>query len=212
MEEDVIIVVDYNTGTVGSALNMLRKVGAKCEASRDPSVLRDATKLVLPGVGAFDEAVKNLHELGLYDLLNDLVLGARKPILGVCLGAQIMTKSSEEGTRPGFGWLDAHVKRFEVTSGTKIRIPHMGWNEVETADSFGGLFDDVARPMRFYFVHSYHMVPANPDLQVGHTMYGHKFASALGSANILSLQFHPEKSHKFGLQLFKNFAQKFVTC
>lgn len=208
----MIVVVDYNTGTVGSVLNMLRKVGAKCEASSDPDVLRRADKLVLPGVGAFDEAVKNLRNLGLFDVLNEVVLDQKKPILGVCLGAQLMTRGSEEGKLPGFGWLNANVVRFKRSDEANIRIPHMGWNEVQAVGAGEGVFEEVARPMRFYFVHSYHMVPVEPDIEIGSTVYGYRFASALGSKNILSMQFHPEKSHKYGLQVYRNFVEKFVTC
>lgn len=208
----MIVVVDFNTGTVGSVLNMLRKVGACCDASRDPDILRQATKLVLPGVGAFDEAMRNLHDLGLYDVLNELVLRERKPILGVCLGAQLMTKGSEEGKIPGLGWLDADVVRFRRSEAVNIRIPHMGWNQVQAEGEAGGIFDNVPRPMRFYFVHSYHMVPADPKLEIGSTTYGYRFASALGLQNILSMQFHPEKSHKYGLQVYRNFAENFVSC
>lgn len=208
----MIVVVDYNSGTVGSVLNMLRKVGAKCDASGDPDVLRRADKLVLPGVGAFDEALRNLHELGLYDVLNQLVVEDKKPILGVCLGAQIMTKGSEEGKRPGFGWLDAEVVRFRRSEEVPIRIPHMGWNEVRAVGSGGEIFEAVPQPMRFYFVHSYHMVPVDPAIQIGATVYGYPFASALGAGNILSMQFHPEKSHKYGLQVYRNFVERFTSC
>jgi glutamine amidotransferase len=209
----VIIVVDYNTGTVGSVLNMLRKVGAKCDVSRDPEVLRRADKLVLPGVGSFDEAMRNLHEFGLYDVLNEQVLQQRKPILGLCLGAQLMTKRSEEGVLPGFGWLDAHLVRFRPEANEqRIRIPHMGWNNVRPENSGGGIFDGVAQPMRFYFVHSYHMVADDPGIEIGSTVYGYRFASALAARNVVSLQFHPEKSHKFGLQVYRNFVEKFTSC
>lgn len=208
----MITVVDYDTGNVGSVLNMLKKAGAKAQVSRDPGVLRQADKLVLPGVGAFDEAINNLHRFGLWDVLNELVLTQRKPILGVCLGAQIMARSSEEGQLPGFGWLDARIVRFRPVEGQQLRVPHMGWNTVTPELAGGGIFDKVAQPMRFYFVHAYHMVADVPGLQLSTTTHGYPFASALASQNILSMQFHPEKSHKFGLQVFRNFVERFESC
>jgi glutamine amidotransferase len=208
----VIVVVDYDTGNVGSVLNMLKKAGAQAQVSRDPGVLRDARKLVLPGVGAFDEAMGNLQRFGLVDVLNQLVLERRVPILGVCLGAQIMARSSEEGKLPGLGWLDARIVRFRAREGQVLRVPHMGWNNVQAVGEGGGIFRDVPQPMRFYFVHSYHMVVDDPALEIGSTSYGYPFTSAMGRANILSMQFHPEKSHKYGLQVYRNFVERFETC
>ncbi|HEX7892062.1 MAG TPA: imidazole glycerol phosphate synthase subunit HisH [Ramlibacter sp.] len=207
-----IAVVDYDTGNVGSVLNMLKKVGAQAVVSRDPQVLRDADKLVLPGVGAFDEAMGNLHRFGLLDVLNELVLERRRPILGVCLGAQLMAKSSEEGEQPGLGWLDARLVRFRAGEGRMLRVPHMGWNVVEPQAEGGGIFHDVPRPMRFYFVHSFHMVTEEPGLELASSNYGYRFTSAMARGNILSMQFHPEKSHKYGLQVYRNFVERFQSC
>lgn len=208
----MIAIVDYDVGNVGSVLNMLRKVGAKAEITRDPAALRAADKLVLPGVGAFDEAIAHLRRFELWDLLNELVLTERKPILGVCLGAQLMTRSSEEGAQPGFGWLDAHIQRFRVPEGASLRIPHMGWNIVKPTRPDIGIFKGVADPMRFYFVHSYHMVADSPDIALGTTPYGEEFVSVLGRDNILAMQYHPEKSHKYGLQIYRNFVEQFQSC
>jgi len=206
-----IVVVDYDTGNVGSVLNMLRKVGARAEVSRDPAVLEKADKLILPGVGSFDEAMRNLESFGLVLTLNRLVVEERKPILGICLGAQVMTTSSEEGAAPGLGWLNARLVRFSAEQ-IKLRIPHMGWNTVEATAYGGGIFNQVPAPMRFYFVHSYHMVTEQSDLILGTSNYGYQFISCLGYRNILSFQFHPEKSHKFGIRLFKNFVESFESC
>lgn len=208
----MIAIVDYDVGNVGSVLNMLRKVGAKAEITRDPAALRAADKLVLPGVGAFDEAIANLRRFELWDLLNELVLVERKPILGVCLGAQLMTRASEEGQQAGFGWLDAHIQRFRAPAGGSLRIPHMGWNIVKPTRSDIGIFKDVADPMRFYFVHSYHMVADSPEIALGVTPYGEDFVSVLGRDNILAMQYHPEKSHKYGLQIYRNFVEQFTSC
>jgi glutamine amidotransferase len=206
----MIAIVDYDVGNVGSVLNMLRKVGAEATITRDVELLRRADKLVLPGVGAFDDAVSNLHRFGLFDLLDELVVDQRKPVLGVCLGAQLVAKGSEEGTRPGFGWIDAEIVRFRSQS--PLRIPHMGWNVVHPARAGIDLFRDVPEPMRFYFVHSYHMATSSPELVLGETDYGYRFTSVIGRANIVAMQCHPEKSHRYGLQIYKNFAERFVTC
>ena len=208
----MIVVVDYDTGNVGSVLNMLKKVGAKAQVSRDPEVLRQADKLVLPGVGAFDEAMGNLHRFGLYDVLNEVVLEKHKPILGVCLGAQLMTRSSEEGLQSGFGWLNARIMRFSAPEGQQLRVPHMGWNTVTPDAAGGGIFDNVAQPMRYYFVHSFHMATDEPGLKLATTAHGYPFASALAARNIIAMQFHPEKSHKFGLQVYRNFVERFESC
>jgi glutamine amidotransferase len=208
----MIVVVDYDTGNVASVLNMLKKAGAEAQVSRDPEVLRRARKLVLPGVGAFDEAMGNLRRFGLFDVLNELVLERRVPILGVCLGAQLMAKSSEEGVQPGLGWLDARIVRFRAPEGQALRVPHMGWNSVRAEAEGGGIFRDVPQPMRFYFVHSYHMVVDAPGLELASTVYGYRFTSAMGRGNILSMQYHPEKSHKYGLQVYRNFVERFESC
>lgn len=210
----MIAVVDYDTGNVGSVLNMLRKIGAEAIVTRDPTSLRNADKLILPGVGAFDEAVGNLRRFGLDELLNELVIDDGRPILGLCLGAQLMAISSEEGTSPGFGWLNAKIIRFQPQDdkGKTLRVPHMGWNTVHAQADAGNIFDNVPQPMRFYFVHSYHMAAADPSLELAHSYYGKKFTCAMGRDNILSMQYHPEKSHKYGLQIFRNFVERFESC
>ena len=208
----MIAIIDYDMGNVGSVRNMLERVGAKVEVTRSPEILRAADKLVLPGVGAFDEAIDNLQRFGLTELLDELVRLNAKPVLGVCLGAQLMARSSEEGSRPGFGWLDARIVRFHPEQGQPLRIPHMGWNVVVPTRPDIEIFEGVARPMRFYFVHSYHMVAASPDIELGVTEYGYRFASVIGAGNVLAMQFHPEKSHRYGLQIYRNFVERFVTC
>lgn len=208
----MIAIVDYDVGTVASVYNMLRKVGANATISRDPDTLRAADKLVLPGVGAFDEAITNLRRLELFDLLNELVIGQRKPILGVCLGAQLVANSSEEGSLAGFGWIDAKIVRFKPTAETPLRIPHMGWNTITPTRPDIGIFAGVPDPMRFYFVHSYHMAPASASDALATTQYGYPFVSVMGRGNVLAMQFHPEKSHKFGMQIYKNFSESFVSC
>jgi glutamine amidotransferase len=208
----LIAIVDYDTGNVGSVFNMIRKAGGTPVITRDPTILRQADKLVLPGVGAFDEAMGNLEKFGLIEILNDLVIDRRKPVLGVCLGAQLMGRESEEGNKPGLGWLDAKLVRFRPAEGLTLRVPHMGWNMVEPQSEGGGIFDDVTRPMRFYFVHSYYMVANDPSIVLARSTYGSEFTSAMAHKNILSMQFHPEKSHKYGLQVYRNFVERFEAC
>jgi glutamine amidotransferase len=207
----VIGIVDYDAGNVASIANMVAKVGGKAVITRDHDVLRSADKIVLPGVGAFDTAITNLRSFGLYELLNELALVEKKPVLGICLGAQIIGKGSEEGSLPGFGWLDFDLVRFRAPEGVKLRVPHMGWNTVRPVRD-PGIFCDVPEPMRFYFVHSYHMNPRDVSITLATTHYGNEFASVVGKGNVLAMQFHPEKSHKYGMALYRNFVERFVEC
>ena len=208
----MIGVVDYGVGNVGSIANMLAKVGGKPLITRDHGALREAEKIILPGVGAFDTAMSNLHSLGLYDLLNELVVERRKPTLGVCLGAQLIGTASEEGKLPGFGWLDFKLLRFRGLEGQKLRVPHMGWNTMTPTRPDIGIFQGVPEPMRFYFVHSYYMAAGDASMVLGTTPYGGTFASVVGKRNVLAMQFHPEKSHKYGIAVYRNFLERFTEC
>ncbi len=202
----VIVVVDYGMGNVGSVANMLRKVGTEAVASADPEVIRNAPKLILPGVGAFDAAMNRLHERGLVEILNRRVLEDRVPILGICLGMQVMTDSSEEGSTTGLGWISGGTRRFNFDAlDPRPRVPHMGWNVVEQARPtplFEGMYDQP----RFYFVHSYHVYCNNQEDVMLTTEYGYRFVSGISRGNIYGVQFHPEKSHKFGMHLIRQFA------
>ncbi len=202
----MIGIVDYDAGNVASIANMIARVGGKAVITRDHDVLRKAAKIVLPGVGAFDTAITNLHSFGLHDLLNELVMVQRKPVLGICLGAQIIGKGSEEGRLPGFGWLDFELIRFRAPEGGRLRVPHMGWNTLKLARD-SSIFSDVPKPMRFYFVHSYYMAPKDAAITLATTRYGDEFTSVAGKGNVIAMQFHPEKSHRFGKALLANFAR-----
>jgi glutamine amidotransferase len=203
----MIAIVDYGLGNLGSIVNMLKKIGAPAVRTSDPAIIGDATKLVLPGVGAFGHGMQRLQELGLIDVLNVRVREKGIPILGLCLGMQLFSNGSEEGTGPGLGWIEAETRRFAFGSSPEApRVPHIGWNTV-TPSRTVCLFRDMAEPPRFYFVHSYHLVCADPCLVAARTNYGYDFCSAIQRDNILGVQFHPEKSHKFGMQLFRNFVQ-----
>jgi glutamine amidotransferase len=205
----MITIVDYKVGNLGSIKNMLRKIGEQSIITSDPEEVKSANKIILPGVGAFDNGIKNLKNLDLWKILNQKVLEEKTPILGICLGAQIMTRGSEEGQEKGFGWVDADTVKFVLDKNSKLKIPSMGWNFVEILKS-SKLFDprrDV-NP-RFYFVHSYHF-QFNSDIEVlTNSIYSYKFVSGFEKDNIVGVQFHPEKSHKYGMQLLKNFVEKY---
>ena len=203
----MIVVVDYGVGNLGSIVNMFKKVGEKVVASSEPEVLRNAEKLILPGVGAFDAAMRKFHETGLVPVVGELVLEKKIPVLGLCVGLQLMTKGSEEGKLEGLGWFDAETIRFKFdAANTHLKVPHMGWNTAEVCREHP-LVAEWDPESRFYFVHSYHVVAAELDAVLAETDYGVKIHSILGRGNIMGTQFHPEKSHRFGMRLLKNFAE-----
>jgi glutamine amidotransferase len=202
----MITIVDYRMGNLGSILNMLKKIGQAAQITADPALIESADKLLLPGVGAFDSGMENLDRSGLIPLLNRRVLEDRVPTLGICLGMQLMTRSSEEGTRTGLGWVDAEALRFRPDDAS-LKVPHMGWNRVmPVRDS--PLTDDLPEGPRFYFVHSYYVRCQDPGDVLLTTPFGAPFASAFHRGNVWGVQFHPEKSHKFGMALLRNFATK----
>ncbi|MDP2318081.1 MAG: imidazole glycerol phosphate synthase subunit HisH [Acidobacteriota bacterium] len=201
----MIVIVDYGLGNLASVKNMLLKAGATAQISSDPDAIRAASRLVLPGVGAFDHGMSNLAERGLTAVLNDAVLARHVPILGICLGMQLMSRGSEEGIKPGLGWVAADTVRFDFASEVKPpRIPHMGWNTVTKAhDTF--MSDPLPDDARFYFVHSYHVRCDDPADVALTTRYGTEMVAAVVKGNIAGTQFHPEKSHNFGLTLLRSF-------
>ncbi len=201
----MIVIIDYGMGNIGSILNMLKKIGASGTISSNPDVIRKADKLILPGVGSFDQGMANLERLGLVPVLNKKV-AAGTPVLGICLGMQLMTKSSEEGKAAGLGWIEARTVRFRHDPSSKLKVPHMGWNLV-TQKKESALLRDMYPEPRFYFVHSYHAVCSDPQDVLTATPYGYEFTSAFQRGNIFGVQFHPEKSHKFGMKLLRNFAE-----
>lgn len=201
------IIVDYGMGNLGSILNMLKKIGVDAAVSSNCEDIANADKLILPGVGAFENGMRKLAGLGLAPVLEKKVMGEKTPILGICLGMQLMTKSSEEGQGTGLGWIDATTVRFKHGGGTaKLKIPHMGWNTV-TVKKDSLLFKDMFPEPGFYFVHSYHAVCTHEQDILATTYYGYDFVSAFQKGNIFGVQFHPEKSHKFGMKLLKNFVE-----
>lgn len=203
----MIAIIDYNVGNVGSIENMLKKIGHKAIVTSDISLLSKAEKLVLPGVGSFDYGMQNLKTMGIIDLLHNRVINEGIPLLGICLGMQLLTKKSEEGILPGLGFFEARSVRFPSEwNGNKINTPHIGWNYVKE-NSHSLLFKNAYEGNRFYFVHSYYVECMDQSDIIGTTEYAGSFTSAIGKGKIFGVQFHPEKSHKYGMQLLKNFAE-----
>jgi len=201
----MITVVDYGMGNMGSLLNMFKRIGVKACVETDPESIRQAEKLVLPGVGAFDAAMERINNTpGLRKELDRKALIDRIPVLGVCLGMQLLTRGSEEGELPGLGWIPADTTRFPKVNG--LKVPHMGWN-VAQAHTPNVLTADLGSEPRYYFVHSYCVHVDDPAHSLMKTHYGIDFDSAIGHGNIYGVQFHPEKSHRFGMQILKNFAE-----
>jgi len=203
----MIVIIDYNMGNIGSIVNMIKKAGGESMVTSDVEIIKNAKKLILPGVGAFDSGMKNIEEMGLLDVLNEKVLIEKTPILGICLGMQLFCKCSEEGSKAGLNWIDGVCNRFDFSSvGVGLRIPHMGWNSVEVKKS-SPLMNNLPEEPAFYFVHSYYVICNNPDDVLTTTNYGYEFCSSVNHENIYATQFHPEKSHRYGLSVIKNFVE-----
>lgn len=202
----MIVIIDYGMGNLGSIGNMCKRIGIDSLVTSDPEVIAVADKLILPGVGAFDQGMTNLEKRGLLPVLAKRVLDQGCPLLGICLGMQLLGESSEEGHKRGLGWIHAATKRFRFDVHNKrLKIPHMGWNEIHPQRP-DPIFAGFESPIRFYFVHSFHVeCPANNVLAT--TVHGYSFISMLKQGNIYGAQFHPEKSHRFGMTLLTNFAR-----
>lgn len=204
----MITIVDYKTGNLGSIINMLKKIGVPSIITADPDQILEASKIILPGVGAFDIGVKKLKEAGIWDVLIEKVQIQKTPILGICLGAQLMTRGSEEGVEKGFGWVDADTVKFKIEKESKLKVPSMGWNHAHV-EKKSKLFDKMTDDPRFYFVHSYHFKLFDSDQVLTTSNFSYNFCSAFENKNVIGVQYHPEKSHKFGMQLLRNFASNY---
>jgi glutamine amidotransferase len=203
----MIVIIDYGMGNLGSIKNMLKRIGAPAVISGNLQEIADADKLILPGIGAFDNGMQRLSELGLVSVLNQKVLTDGVPTLGICLGMQLMTRGSEEGRLSGLGWFEADTVRFNFGSNEQgLKIPHMGWNSVHSLKA-SLLLDEMHEDPRFYFVHSYHAVCQRQEDVMLQATYGYEFVAGFERANIAGVQFHPEKSHKYGMKLLENFAK-----
>lgn len=203
MNNQNIVIVDYGMGNIGSIQNMFKYIGASANVSRDISQILSADKLILPGVGAFDNGMRQIANYNLLDVLNEKVLAQKTPILGVCLGMQLMTRRSEEGDLPGLGWIDAETIKFSFNDHS-LKIPHMGWNYIRINKEHP-LVNQLSEESRFYFVHSYYVKCHHDEDVLLTAEYGLDFDCGIQHDNLMGVQFHPEKSHKFGMQLFRNF-------
>lgn len=203
MKRAAVSLLSYGVGNLGSVRNMFRRLGVPTEDITDPEQLTGASRVLLPGVGAFDHGARALQAGGWIDAVRDHVATGR-PLLGICLGMQLLLDSSEEGDLPGFGFVPGRVVRFESRPG--LRVPHMGWSHAAPAQE-NPLFDGLDSEARFYFVHSYYAAPEREANTLATTEYGDRFASAVISENVYGTQFHPEKSHRYGMQLLENFSR-----
>lgn len=204
----MITIIDYGAGNIKSIKNMLKKIGVRSQISSDKETIDNAEKLILPGVGHFDYGMKNLEASGLINTLNQKVLIDKTPILGICLGAQLLGNQSDEGERKGLGWIDMDILKFLPEQlPEELKIPHMGWNYTEKTKE-SKLLADVEQFSRYYFVHAYYMKAHNTEDILLKTNYGIDFVSAVEKGNIYGVQFHPEKSHRYGMELLRNFANQ----
>lgn len=201
-----IVIVDYGMGNIQSVFRKFSLLGITPVVSKDPNVVKTADKLVLPGVGHFAKAIFNLKSLGLYDTLNEKVLISKTPILGICLGMQLMSRHGDEGNSDGFGWIDAEVKKFEVNNILEYKVPHVGWNQI-TIKKHSKLMRGIKNFSEFYFVHSYSCKCIDIEDVLNVSEYESLFVSAFEKENIFGVQYHPEKSFEAGKTLINNFAQ-----
>ncbi|WP_310342561.1 imidazole glycerol phosphate synthase subunit HisH [Pelomonas aquatica] len=207
--DNEISVIDYEAANIGSVLRMLEKAGGKPVRASTPAEISAARRIILPGVGAFDHGMSQLHKRGLVDALNDAALVRRIPVMGICLGMQLMCRGSEEGGLPGLGWMDASVEKFQFDAEDRLPVPHMGWNTVRLCKD-NPLLPTIEDRTRFYFVHSYKVRCDREDDVIAKTHYGVDFDSVFSRGNLFGAQFHPEKSHRYGMQLLFNFLKHTV--
>jgi imidazole glycerol-phosphate synthase subunit HisH len=208
----MIAIVDYGLGNIQALVNIYKRLNIPVCIAKTPDELARGEKVILPGVGAFDWAITRLNESGMRQCLDELVLRQKRPLLGICVGMQMLGRSSDEGVLNGgvlngLEWIDGHVRKFDEQSfRQKTHLPHMGWNDVTSLQS-GGLFLGLETGARFYFLHSYYFAPHDTADVLAVTDYNGSFASSVQSGNIYGVQFHPEKSHRWGVRLLKNFAE-----
>lgn len=203
----MITIIDYGMGNLGSVANMFKKVGVATQITSDLEQIKNANKILLPGVGSFDAAIERIDSGGFREILNKKAFVDKVPILGICLGMQLLTRGSEEGKLKGLGWIPADTIKFSFEPKNKLKVPHMGWNLVKIINP-SSLIEDMPEEPRFYFVHSYFVKADKNENVIMRTSYGIEFDSVItNGVNIFGAQFHPEKSHKFGMKLFENFAK-----
>lgn len=200
----MISIIDYGMGNLGSIQNMLNRIGCECEVVSEPEKVRRAQKLILPGVGAFDSAMQRIESSGLREVLDESALKKKIPVLGICLGMQLLTNGSEEGEFKGLGWISGKAVRIPVGPG--LKVPHMGWNVVRSSNP-SELTKNLGDEPRFYFVHSYCVHVDSTQHSILTATHGVEFDAAIARDNIFGTQFHPEKSHRFGMAVLKNFGE-----
>lgn len=203
-KEQKIVIIDYGMGNIGSIVNMFKYIGIDALVSSDKEIIYSADKLILPGVGNFDRAVENINTLNLDDTIKEMALVKKVPFLGICLGMQLMCKESEEGKLAGLSLVDAIVKKFNFSKDSNLKVPHMGWDYVDIQKE-STIINDLDNRSKFYFVHSYFVCCQDVSDVLTYTTYGKEFVSSFEKDNIIGVQFHPEKSHRYGISLFKNF-------
>ena len=201
----MIIIVDYGMGNLGSVFNMFKKIGVASKITSDLEEIKYAKKILLPGVGSFDKAMERINTSGIKEVLDYKVLKEDTPILGICLGMQLLTNNSEEGIEKGLGYINASTKKFSFQD-KKMKVPHMGWNLVEKSTS-SLITNNFEVESKFYFVHSYYVEVEKQENSILKTTYGLEFDSAIQHKNVYGAQFHPEKSHKYGMKLLENFSK-----
>jgi imidazole glycerol-phosphate synthase subunit HisH len=202
----MIRIVDYGIGNVLAIVNMFRSAGIQAEVTGDPDQLRSASRLILAGVGAFDAGMNNLRDRGLVPVLQEAVFERGIPVLGICLGMQLLMQGSDEGSATGLGWIEGRSVRIRGDGPVPVKVPHMGWNEVQPVRS-SPLLRGLEHHGRFYFAHSFAVACANADDVVANAIHGAPFPAIVSHGRVSGVQFHPEKSHKYGRQLLTNFAQ-----
>lgn len=201
-----LVIVNYGMGNLNSVKRAMSRLRVDSVISSKPEDIAASDKIILPGVGHFGKAMANLKELGLVDVLNEAALVEKKPILGICLGMQLLAEKSEEGDSTGLGWISGEIVKFQVSDNLKYKVPHMGWNQVDIKRE-SLLMKDLPEPKEFYFVHSYHFKTENKSVVLNETDYDYNFVSAVEKDNIFGVQYHPEKSHDTGVKLLKNFIE-----
>lgn len=203
----MITIVDYGLGNIGAFANLYKRVDVPARVARTADELADAERIILPGVGAFDHAMDLLDASGMRPTLERLVVDEKRPVMGVCVGMQILADGSDEGERTGLGWIPGRVRHFSsAPSNADLPMPHMGWNDVYPRAG-ERLFEGLEADARFYFLHSYYFECPNEDHIAAHSGYGLEFACAVRNGHVHGVQFHPEKSHHYGARLLKNFAE-----
>lgn len=202
----MISIIDYGVGNLGSVKNMLKKAGFESKVASDRATVEKANKIILPGIGAFDYCMQRFNASGLRPLITQKVMKEKVPLLGICVGLQMLMENSEEGTEPGLGWIAGKTVKFKKEKLGDLKIPHMGWTDV-TLSKDSELTKGLGREPRFYFVHSFYVLLDKKEDEILRANYGYDFTAAVSRDNIFGVQFHPEKSHKYGMKILENFSR-----